>query len=258
MERLSRQRSTGLTNTGLRTWGLLFLILGIVGQCVVQNKLLNLDELSNQQLLEAMQGSSGVMALASLALVLQAVTTCAAPVFCFLLVEGFTHTADLKKYMLRVAGLALLTEIPYNLAISGDILDFQSRNPVFAMLLCLVLLYFFVRYQERSFGNIAVKAVVIIAAFLWAAMLSIAEGGCCLLLTMVIWALRKKPMYRDFIGAVVAVLCCLFNPFYLAAPMGFLLIHFYNGEKGERSRAANYLAYPAALILFWAIAQYVL
>lgn len=258
MERLSRQRSTGLTNTGLRIWGLLCLLLGIVGLCVVENHLLNLDELNNQQLLEAMQNSSGVMAMASLALVLRAVSTCAAPVFCFLLTEGFTHTSNLGKYALRIGAVALLTEIPYNLAMSGEILDFTSRNPTFGILLCLAVLYFFDRYKERSLGNVLVKVVVVIAAFLWTAMLSVSDGACCLVLTMVIWALRAKPMYRDFVGAVVAVLCCLLNPFYLLAPMAFLLIHFYNGEKGEGSKAANYLAYPAVLLFFWAIVNYVL
>lgn len=256
MERLPRQRSTGLTNTALRTWALLFLIFGIAGRSILENKLLNLGQISNQELLEAMQGSPNVMAMASLALVLEAVTTCAVPIYCFLLTEGFTRTASLKNYAIRVAVLAVLTEIPFNLAMSGEWLDLSSRNPVFAMLLCLAVLYFFDRYRERSLANICVKVIVVVAAFLWAAMLSISEGACCLILTMVIWALRHKPMYRDFVGAVVAIICCVFNPFYLAAPMGFLFIHFYNGEKGERSRAANYLAYPVSLAIFGAAAYF--
>lgn len=258
MERLRREGPSGLTNTALRSWGLLCLIFGIVGCSVIENKLLGIGSVTNQELLESMQKSPAVMAMASLALVMQAIQTCAAPVFCFLLVEGFMRTSNLAKYMLRVVGLAFLTEIPYNLAMCGGFVDFSSRNPVFAMVLCLVLLYFFDRYKERSFSNIMVKAVVILAAFLWAAMLSIQEGACCLILTMVIWLLRNKPMYRDFVGAVVAVLCTMFNPYYLAAPMGFLLIHFYNGEKGERSRWANYLAYPAVLLLVGAAANYLL
>ena len=34
----------------------------------------------------------------------------------------------------------------------------------------------------------------------------------------------------------------------MAAPMGFLAIHFYNGEKGEENRLVNYLAYPVILL----------
>ena len=258
MERLRREGPSGLTNTSLRTWGLLCLIFGVVGRCALELRLLGIGTVSNQELLEAMQNSSAVMAMASLSLVMQAISTCAAPVFCFLLVEGFTHTENLKNYMIRVAGLAVMTEIPFNYAMCGQWIDLSSRNPVFAMMLCLVLMYFFDRYKERTFGNYAVKVVVILAAFLWTAMLGIQEGACCLILTMVIWLFRKNPMYRDFVGAVVAVLCSMFNPYYLAAPMGFLLIHFYNGEKGERSRWANYLAYPAVLLTVALIADYLI
>lgn len=258
MERLRRERPSGLTNTALRTLGLLFLTCGIAGVSILERKILGIGNITNQQLLDAMQGSSAVMAIASLALVLRAIQTCAVPVFCFLLVEGFARTANLQKYMLRVAGLAVLTEIPFNFAMSGTLLDFSTRNPVFAMLLCLFLLYFYDRYRQRTIGNVVIKVVVTVAAFLWTAMLSIEQGACCVILTLVIWIFRRKPAYRDFVGAVVAVLCCIFSPYYVAAPMGFLLVHFYNGEKGQRSRIANYLAYPAVLAIIGTAAYFLI
>lgn len=256
MQRLTRERPTGLTATGLRSWGLIFLAAGVAGTCVLENGILDLPNSSNLQLLEAMQSSSQFMLLVSVALILKAVQTCAVPIFCFLLVEGFLHTSDFKKYILRVLCLALLTEIPYNYAMSGNFLDMTSRNPVFGMVLCLAVLYFFSRYQERSFSNVIIKIVIFIAAFLWTAMLTIAEGPCCLFITLTIWALRDKTMYRSFGGAVVAILCTMFNPFYLAAPFSFLFIHFYNGEKGDSNMAVNYLAYPGILALFGAAATY--
>lgn len=35
----------------------------------------------------------------------------------------------------------------------------------------------------------------------------------------------------------------------MAAPMGFLAIHFYNGEKGPENRIVDSLAYPALLLV---------
>ena len=77
--------------------------------------------------------------LATIALVCQAVSTCAVPIFAFLLVEGFLHTSDWKRYLTRVSLMALAAEIPYNLAMSSKLIDLSSRNPAFGLVLSFVL-----------------------------------------------------------------------------------------------------------------------
>lgn len=82
MERIRDTKNGGITGAGLRTWGMLFLTVGIVGKSILQNRLLRLGAVTPQQLLEAMQGSNAVMLYATLALVMQALETCAVPIFC--------------------------------------------------------------------------------------------------------------------------------------------------------------------------------
>jgi len=246
MER--KPETTGISAGALHGWGMLFAALGVMGRGVLQNRLLGLGETTPQALLEAMQASDSTMAIATVSLVCQALETCAIPFFALLLVEGFRHTSDFRKYLLRVLGAAVLSEIPYNLAMSGKLVDLSSRNPVFGVALALVMLYFYSRFSGKSGKDLAIKALITLAALLWPVMLGITFGSALVLTAAVMWIFREKPLQRNIGGACAVILCSLSSPFYLAAPMGVLGAHFYNGEKGEDNRLINYLAYPVLLL----------
>ena len=117
MERLGNTKPSGLHTGNLRTWAMLFAVAGIISRSLLQNQFLGMGVLNPTELLKLMQSSSTAMAIATAALVLQAMETVAVPLFAFLLVEGFLHTSDWKKYLLRVAGLAVLTEIPFDCSV---------------------------------------------------------------------------------------------------------------------------------------------
>ena len=231
---------------------MLFAIAGIVSRCILQNKMLGVGLRSMQELMDMMQSSDTAMIIATIALVLQAVETVAVPIFVFLLFEGFQHTSDWKKYMARVAGLAVLTEIPFDFAMNGKILETTSQNPVFGLLLCMVLMYLWKRFTGKKLICFAMALLGV----LWAIMLKIDHGVAMVLMICIIYLFRNKRMFMSFSGVAVAAMCTAISPFYLVAPMGFLAIHFYNGEKGNSSRLVNYLFYPVALLAIGLVAKF--
>ncbi len=256
MEKVEVTKTRGLNRNAVRTWGLLFLTLGVMGRSILQNRLLGLGQISGNQLMELMNGSDEVMIFATIALILQVLETCAVPIFSFLLVDGFKHTSDFKKYIIRVAGVALLSEIPYNLAMSGKLFDLSTRNPAFGLILALIILYFYKRYEEKGQQNTMIKLMVTLAAIVWTAMLQIDMGICIVFIVAIVWRFRHNTMFQNLSGATASMICSLVSPFFMAAPMGFLLVHFYNGEKGAESRLVNYLAYPVILLVVGLIGMF--
>ena len=73
------------------------------------------------------------------------------PIFCFLLVEGFFHTSNVKKYMFRLFGAAIISEIPYNLCMMGRVWYQKEQNVMFTLFLGLVLIYLFEQFESRLY-----------------------------------------------------------------------------------------------------------
>jgi len=138
----------------------------------------------------------------------------------------------------------LLAEIPYNVLMGNAL---SSRNPMFGVAFAIVLLYFYAVYAEKGMKNTLIKGVVTVAAIIWCEMLRIEFGAALVLITAGFWPKREKPMYRNLLAATMSFLCTMISPFFMAAPMSFLVIHFFNGEQSTTSRKVNYLAYPVLL-----------
>lgn len=257
MSNLAKNQPKGMSRQTLRIWGLVFIAIGAAGQAFLQNKMLGVGSLSIEELTKLLE-STDHFAMASVALVIQFVQACAIPVFTFLLVDGFQRTSNLKNYILRVLGVAALSELPFNLAMTGKWLDLNSRNPVFALVLGLVMLYIFNYYAGWSVKNVLIKALTIFLAVLWVDMLRINDGMGIIILAAALWGLRSKRALQIFGGCAVMFLCSAFSPFYLLAPVVFLTVYFYNDEIGDDNKWINYLAYPAVLLAIGLLAKYAL
>lgn len=249
MERLRTEQPRGLTRAGIRKWGMLFLILGIFGRCVILNRYLGVANLSSDQLLKAMNSGSDVMTAVTVALICLFAETMAFPIFALLLADGMAHTDNALKYLARILGVAVFSEFPYNFAMTGNLLYVSTRNPVFGMLMAALLLYLYRIYGEKTLKHLLLRIVFTVAAIFWTGLLRIENGLICLVLTLVFWAFRKKPNIRNLMAGVAAMVCSFLSIFCMASPMGMMVLHFYNGEKGEENRLMAYLFYPAALIV---------
>lgn len=234
----------------MRVLGLLCLLAGCVST-VIQRNILGVGRISNSQLLEVLTNSPNGMLYATAALLCQILEICAVPFFALMLSEGARHTSHFKRYFLRVVGLAFVCEIPYHLLSDGKLLVFGSLNPVFGAALSLIVIRFFRAFQEKTPVHRTVKVMAVLGAILWSAVLGVAFGGPCVILTAVFWATYGKGKMRILLGGGAALLCGVFSPLFIFSTAAFLAIYFYNGERGSTGKLARYIAYPAMLIAFW-------
>ena len=239
VERIESGSSWGLRAGTLYIFAMALAILGPLG-ALLQREILG--AVSGPELLERLQTSSGMMGAATAVLILQAAETCAVPVFAFLLTEKL-KTAQGLPHFGSLLGAALLSEVPYDLTVTGELFRMDSQNPALGLVVAMLVLYFLKRYG----GSILIGTAVTAAGLLWVNLLHIRHGSFLLILTVLLWALRDKPLARSLLGPVAGVLCSILSPFYLASPMGFLLVHFSNGEQ-EEAGPVRYFAYPAILL----------
>ena len=128
------------------------------------------------------------------------------PIFCFLLVEGFQRTKNVKKYALRLAAFALISEIPFDLATKGEVFFIGYQNVYFTLLFGLLALCGIDHLSKRELPK-AVRIVfnvtgvlapeVYLAALTYGALgdepwVMLFEGVLCILITGVALLIYKK------------------------------------------------------------------
>jgi hypothetical protein len=181
------------------------------------------------------------------------------PIYCFMLVEGMEHTKNKWKYAGRLGALALLSEIPFDLAFSSKVLEFGYQNVFFTLVIGLLTVMAVSEIEKRSWlaGNavadrsLRTAAVVLVSAagMGLAAFLRTDYGWCGIACILVLYFLRGR-RWLELAAGYLAFVVLLGE---VAALPAFLALALYRGRKGFSCKAFFYGFYPVHLLLLYLV-----
>ena len=194
----------------------------------------------------------------------RAIGRLAFPLYCFLLVEGFVHTRDPKKYLGRLLTFAVISEIPYDLVHDrlvlgptlGETLSnlLYGQNVLFTLALGLIALMGFVRLQNQNQPTLAVSWCVLISGLAWLFRTDCSYGGVALI--CIFYRFRQDPPMRMIWGT--GTLLFALGWLDVTAVLDFWLVSHYHGALGSRKgKWWFYVAYPAHLLILWCVGKWI-
>lgn len=246
-------KTPDFTADGLKLFACIAMFLQSVGVVIVAQGMIHLGQYTQEELSLALAEDSHLMTLAGISSGLELVGGLAVPIFAFLLVEGFRNTSSYSRYLLTMVIFALLSEIPYDLAMQQTWIDFSSQNALVSMSICLLMLYFLKLVQEKC-GTMAsvLQLLIVLAAVIWAALFRAAYGLCLILLVTIFYVFYGKNGIKTLLGVVVSLL-------YVTGPLAFYGIYCYNGQRRNRiPKYVYYVFYPLHLLVLGLIVKYLM
>ena len=181
------------------------------------------------------------------------------PIFCFLLVEGYVHTSNKKKYALRLFIFALISEIPFNLAFGNKIFIPASRlnNVFFTLFLGICVMYSIEFIKSKKINKVGTAIAIIATIVVFGVIAKFIKcdfnyhGILCIAL---FYIFRENRILQILSGIVVFLyeVPASFGIVYLS----LLPIYFYNGKRGLKSKYFFYIFYPAHLLILYFIRVY--
>ncbi len=188
---------------------------------------------------------------------LRAIGRIAMPVFAFCVSEGFIHTGDRKRYILRMLFFGFISEVPFDLFASGKTFDLSNQNILFTFAWALTGLgcYEQIAARERSVLRDFASAFILLAFLAGSLLFRLDYNLTATALIFVFYLLRYKTGWVRNIS-VAAVYAAFRNKgvnwFGL---LGFIPIFMYNGRRGRGLKWLFYISYPAHLLLIWSITR---
>lgn len=197
------------------------------------------------------------------------------PIFAFMIAEGYSHTSNVKKYVLRLLICAVITEVPFDLFYGGTVFYPFHQNVLWTFLIALltiILIEKALKLKKRFLGWV-LAAVTVLVSYAVATLAMVDYYGAGILTVLVFYFFRERK-WQNFAAQFVCLavinigmLKGMYYTFTIAghefelaqqslALFALIPIWLYNGERGYHSRWFKWFCYgfyPAHLIILYIV-----
>lgn len=187
------------------------------------------------------------------------------PIFAFQISEGYIHTKNIKRYLLRIFVFAIISQIPFYLFIHKFFGE-SGLNIFFTLFLGLtsILLYDKIKKKVKSKNKI-INVLAILPAIILSIigqLLDVDYGWWGVILIFVFFVFKDNKIKTVIAFLILCIIkysieiilngfSYLYIQLMLWTMLPIALIVLYNGEQGRKIKYLSYAFYPIHLLLLY-------
>ena len=184
------------------------------------------------------------------------------PIFAFMIVEGYFHTSNLKKYAGRLFVFALISEIPFNLALGSRIFYPIHQNVLWSFLISLGLIHWNEKAKKsgKLWKRLVVGTASVILGYLGGILTMVDFYHAGVLTVLAFYFFRGRKWYNylgqfvtlwyinmEMLGGYSYMIEIMGKTYFLVrqsfAMLALVPIWLYSGRRGYHSKAFQYFCY---------------
>ena len=179
----------------------------------------------------------------------------AMPLFSFCIAEGYAHTRDKNRYLLRMGIFALISEVPFDLAFEGKV-GFGHQNIMLTFFLSILALKIFdlIRGEEpRNIGKTVLGTLAVLVMAGLALLLRADYTIFAVIAVFLFYVLRNRhPLVRSGAGVGFLALTRTMG-YYCTTGFSLIPLLLYNGKRGRGLKWLFYAFYPGHLLALFVL-----
>jgi len=180
------------------------------------------------------------------------------PLFSLLIVESYTHTRNMKKYIFRLVVLAIISQYPFMSFRSAYLSDRFMLDVIFTFLLGIAAMM----VLDKKWNDL-IKALLVALILFLGQEVNVDYSLYGVTMVILFFITRNNKVARNILITILVTVFyvmsykydLIHNMMVVCSYMGTLsslfVINLYNGEEGKKIKYFYYIFYPTHLYFFY-------